>query len=201
MYKLVTGPIACTAAELATVLFQVVGAKPVTILARTEPALVGGKSCPLKGLVKVASVNGIINWSYERSVNRERVRRGAPVDAAGNVEHFEAAPRSWGTRLICQTTDHKVPLVAKHVPRARITLAELQTLPADELFLELKVQKTITRQYELHGETIPEEQVTPHLRTSSNPHGVVLRDYRLDHLQELVMGGRVYWLGTPCELN
>lgn len=199
MYRLVTGPIACTAAELAAVLFGISGATAVTILARTAPALVGGKSCPLKGLTKLSSVNGIINFSYERSVNRQRERAGAPRDAAGNVEQFEAAPRSWGTRLFCQATNRKVPLVAKNVPSARITSQDLARLPADELYLELKVQRSITRQYELNGEVIPEAEVTPHLRPSSSRHGVILKDYRLDHLQEVVMNGQVFWLATVYE--
>lgn len=196
MYKLITGPIACTTMELAAMLFQVVGAKPVTILARTEPTLIGGKSCPLHGLTKLASVNGIMNFSYEKSVNRMRVRRGAPTTREGNVEHFDAAPRAWGSRLFSKATGKKVPLVAKTVPDAHLTFEELKALQADELFLEMKVQKSLTRQYELNGEIVPEEDVIPHLRKSANPHGVVLRDYRLDHLYEVVMDGNVYMLAT-----
>lgn len=196
MYKLLDGPIVCTPAELAEVLFGTAGATAVTIIARTEPALVGGKSCPLVGLTKLSRVNGIINFNYERSVNRQRERRGAPTDAAGNVEQFTAGPRSWGTRLISQETQRKVPLVAKLTPSPHIKLSELAEMSAENLYLEMKVQNSITKQYELNGEIIPEEQVTPHLRKSSNPHGVILRDYRLDHLHEIVMDGNVYLLAT-----
>lgn len=192
MYRLVTGPIACTAAELAAVLYGISGATAVTILARTQPTLVGGKSCPLKGLTKLATVNGIINFSYERSVNRQRQR-------VGNTEYFKASPRSWGTRLFCKATRRKIPLVAKNVPSPQITLRDLEKLPADELYLDFMVQRSITKQYELHGEVIPEELVTPHLRPVTNRHKVNLKDYRLDHLLEVVMGGNVYWLATPFE--
>jgi hypothetical protein len=168
----------------------------VTIIARTEPALVGGKSCPYVGLTKLSRVNGIINFSYEKSVNRQREKRQAPLDAAGQVEQFDAKPRSWGTRLFCRDTKRKVPLVAKHTPSAHVSFAELGRIPEGELYLEMKVQNSLVRQYEFNGEVVPEEDVTPHLRPSRNQTGVILRDYRLDHIEEVTMGGHVYCLAV-----
>ena len=46
---------------------------------------------------KHAKVNGMINWTYENSVNNQRAREHEGDIA--DLEHFEALPRKWGVRV------------------------------------------------------------------------------------------------------
>lgn len=176
----------------------------MTIVARTNPTLVGGKSCPLAGLEKVATVNGVINWSYENSVNNQRLREGGPTDDSGEVEQFVSAPRAWGRRLHEAFPDRRgnrmLPFVAKQWNSETIESSELERLPLDELYLELKVQKSLACQYFLEGVEQSAETVQPYLRERressrqevENP--VILRDYKLSSLVSLTVDGNTYEL-------
>jgi hypothetical protein len=198
MIRLPQGAIAVTRQELAALLYEVKGAKPVTIVARTSPSLVGGKSCPYAGATKLSRVNGIINFSYENAVNRE-LQRAAEDDEV--VEYFEPEPRKWGTRLYSEDRlqsgkNRMLPLVAKNAPEPCVAFRDIKDTPSDELYLELKVEKSLDTQYELNGAIVPNEDIKPHLRKSSSTYNVILRDYRFDNLEEIVMDGTVYIVAT-----
>jgi hypothetical protein len=202
MLKLSNGPITLTRDELKTVLINVRGAKPVTITARTKPDLVGGKKCPLVGLEKVAVVNGLINFSYENSVNKQREREAEDIE---EVETFHAEPRRWGSRLFTENK-RMLPLVhkVKH-DNPYLTFNDLQALPADELLLELKVQKSLGHQYLLNGEVIPNEEAEQYTRSSSAgrqgvEREVILRDYYLHNIEQVVMDGETFVLGSELTI-
>lgn len=198
MFRLPQGQVAVTREELAALLYEVKGAKPVTIVARTSPSLVGGKNCPYRGATKLSRVNGIINFSYENAVNRELQRSAEEGEV---IDYFEPQARRWGTRLYSEDRlrsgkNRMLPLVAKNIPEPCVSFRDIKDVPGDELYLELKVEKSLGTQYELNGEIIPNEDIKPHLRESSAPHGVILRDYRFDNLEEIVLDGTVYVVAT-----
>ena len=189
MLKLPDGPIMLSRNEFKEILFEVRGARPITVTAKTIPDLVGGKKCPLHGLTKTSVVNGMIGTIYENAVNRVRER----LAGEDEVEPFVAGPRVWGSRLYT-TDERRLPLVdkAKH-EHPYISFEDLKATPADQLYLEVQVKKSLGRKYELNGEEIPEADVLPHLRKVEQE--VILRDYAIRNIQAVVMDGQTLILG------
>ncbi len=174
-----------TVEELGNLLYNQVGATFVTILAYTEPDTVGGKACPVKGVRKLALVNGVINWSYENAVNKQRLREGQPADENGAVEYFEPAARRWGTRLHKKIGE-------------KTLLTPLVEHKGERHSLELKVERSLRYNYYLDGKHIAKDKVEPHLRPRSegkrqqveNP--VILRDYKLCNVKAIRFNGEAY---------
>lgn len=170
--------------ELADRLATRNGAQMVTIIARTQPALKGGKKSPLAGKLveKQSRVNGMVNWSYENAVNNQRQREQSPIDANGEVEEFISHPRKWGQRV------HKTAFV-HHIPKG-----------TDEkrVYVELKVQKSLGYQYFIDGLPVDENEVTPHLTEKSESSRqqvekeIILRDYRVSSIEYMTFGGETY---------
>jgi hypothetical protein len=173
-------------AELKSILESQVGATFVTILAYTKPDFVGGKSCPVANVRKLAAVNGVINWSYEKSVNRQRLREEKPADENGAVEYFTPEPRKWGVRLFDEINRRLLPTV-EHKGKT---------------YLELKFQKSLGYSYWENGTKVPNEVVNPHLRQKiegrrqevDNP--VILRDYTLDNIKAIRLNGELLVIGA-----
>lgn len=151
------------------------GSRLVTIVTQTQPTLVAnhpltGEANPYKGKVfKVATTNGVINWSYERSVNRQRAREGSEPD-------FEAYPRKWGERLA------GTPLV-EHKGKT---------------YVELKVEKSVDYDYfDLDGKPVDADLIKPYLRPPGKSRQevakeVICRDYAVDSILELRVDGQQY---------
>lgn len=160
--------------QLVSMLRGIKGAKPVTIVTETDP----GKSAKHKGIcVKQSHVNGMVNWHYEKAVNRQLEREGKDPS-------FEVQPRKWGERVA------GTPLVEHK----------------GNFYLEMKVERVLDTQYFLmdpHGGYIPttKEAVVEHLRPSRGAPNqgvdkqIILRDYKVDSIITLRMGGREYQIG------
>ena len=150
--------------ELMAMLMGMNGVSFATFQAITEPALLAG--CPWKGdLLKVATVNGAINFNYGNSVNNQRAREDMPTD-------FVPMPRRWGQRLA------GTPLVEHN----------------GTYYIEVKVQRSLGYEYRLRstGEVVPTELVTPWLRPPGRSRQgvqreVILRDYTLTNIQSIRM--------------
>lgn len=131
-------------------------------------------------VLKISTVNGVINSKYTRVVNRQRVRES-------KAANFRALERQWGTRI-------------KSTPLVSHCTADGTTL----LYLEVKLER---RSWEFvdseTGAIIPEENLQPFLtprRKSARQdlnREVVLRDYRLDHIAIVRIGGDV-WRNRKC---
>lgn len=126
---------------------------------------------PFQGVRKISGVNGVINWNYEKAVNRQREREGTE----GN---FEAHPRKWGQRI------EGTPFVAHK----------------DELYLELKVESTDTPTYvDSAGNVIEKEKIKAFLPTQSSnaehqgvEKEIILRDYKVSGITQITYGGNTY---------
>jgi len=130
---------------LQTMLAEQKGAKPVTIVAETDPKVKVGTAknpSPYRGktVIKRAKVNGMIGWIYDNSVNNQRAREG-------NQEFFEVQPRKWGERI-------------KGTP-----LVEYK----GKFYLEVKVEKVISTEYFVDGELVPTAEIKPYLPVKSKP--------------------------------
>jgi len=190
--------------ELKGILESQVGATFVTILAYTKPDFVGGQKCPVANVRKLAAVNGVINWSYEKSVNRQRLREGQPADQDGAVEYFMPELRKWGVRLFDKAKRRLMPTVAKGDGPTR-TQEELDAAiergETIKTYLELKFQKSLGYSYWENGTKVANEVVNPHLRQKTegrrqevdNP--VILRDYTLENIRAIRLNGELLVVG------
>lgn len=124
-------------------------------------------------VIKLSRANGAINWRYASSVNKQRKREDKPAD-------FKSDPRTWGNRV------NSTPLV-------------IWLMDGVQFYLELKRQN-IERWY-FHSETlepIEESELLPYFpktiksRRQKLEREVILRDYRLDHIAELTIGGQTW---------
>jgi len=170
-----------TKEQLAERLLHVSGAQIVTLevetdarLRKTHPTIkVAGKAArsPYADHVvtKRTVVNGVIGFIYENSVNRQQCREGG-------IGEFEAQPRKWGERIA------GTPLV-EH---------------AGKLYLEVKVERVVGQPaYFVDGVQVGKavlEDYLPQSRSSAESQGVdrevVLRDYAMDSIRAVVMGGQ-----------
>jgi hypothetical protein len=156
-------------AELETILQNVKGNTFATITTSTEPAQVG--SSPFKTtLRKISRVNVALGFIYSNSVSNQEKREGL----AGN---FEAQPRKWGVRVA------GTPLVTHK----------------GKTYIEAKVERSIGHGYLVEGRRTAKATVSPFLRPTSKPSTqahiekpVILRDYSLDNILRIRMGGRIY---------
>ena len=156
-----------TIQQLYTLLKTRKGAFPVTLKTLTNPAVKA--ECPVSQLSKTTVVNGMGNFLYEVSVNRQRIREDSQPD-------FSAFPRVWGVRMT------GTPLVEYK----------------GQLYLELKVQRKLEERYFSAGQPIGLDAIEPYLRKKNEGERqgvnapVVLRDYRLDHILAMRLGGEEY---------
>jgi hypothetical protein len=153
------------------------GAIIATIEALTDARLKRGNT--LGQVLKRAVVNVMLNWAYERAVNRQREREaGASNDeaCASTIETFRAHPRKWGRRV------PRTPFVRHR----------------EKLYVECKIQRVVSTAYELlDGTAVPEASVLPFLPArSASRQGVdreiVLRDYGIDSIVALTVDGERY---------
>lgn len=167
------------------------GAYPVTIVSVTQEHNLRASNDEGKNpywaahkagrLLKRSEVNGMLNWSYGNSVNNQRVREGQPLLEDGiHIEHFEPLPRSWGERV------PKTPFV-RH---------------KGQVYIEMKVQKSLNWRYELDGEPIDKELILPYVAKKKesarqrvdNP--IILRDYKLENILEIRYNNEIYSLSV-----
>lgn len=161
--------------QMAGLLSDSLGANFVTIETRTVPKLlarhpISGEANPFRGnIVKVAIVNGVINWVYERAVNRQRTREELTAD-------FQAMPRKWGHRMA------GTPLVEHN----------------GQYYLELKVERSIDYRYEAMDRTpLDKAAVNQYLTPpSASRQGVektiILRDYKIDNITRIKYRGQEF---------
>lgn len=117
-----------------------------------------------KKYFKKSVVNGVINWNYQNSVNRQKERENKEGD-------FKAEPRKWGERIL------GTPLV-RH---------------KNKLYLEIKVQRALSTEYQdENGNQIekPEPQTKQQHSRQGLEREVILRDYLLENIKSITIGGQ-----------
>ena len=165
-----------TTNQLRRILSRRRSAQMVTFVAETVPRMrMTDNPFRRNRDTKIARVNGVINWIYANSVNRQREREDKRPD-------FVPLERTWGERL------RGLPFVAHVKDGVR------------RLYLEVKVQKSIYHEYRIDGvpatpeqEEIIEGFLYPHQESArqrlDNP--VILRDYTLPNIKQIATGGEL----------
>lgn len=157
-----------TRKELLEKLMSVKGASPITIISKTEPKLLvkhreTKEPCPYKDVTKTSVTNGMMNFDYEAAVNRQRTREESEAD-------FKAKERTWGTHVTRSIIEHK-----------------------GKYYLQMKVQNAVEHKYICNGEEVSIDK--GYLPAQSNRQGVkqevIVRDYALDSVHQVKMGGQV----------
>lgn len=188
-----------TRQDMVKILAGVRGATIISMIARTDVTLVGGKKCPLAGLQKVSRLNGMINWNYTNAVNNQR---GRECEDGETPETFVAHARQWGKRLheiLGEDKTRLLPFVANKewTGSEEVSIEQLLSIDVENLYLEFKLEKSFEHTYYLNGVEVPEEQVKPHLRPSGPSrqgveNEIILRDYKMISLQQIKMNSIVY---------
>jgi len=81
-----------TTDQLIIMLESLDSAKIVSFIAKTIPQMRKTGNPYYGDIIKLANVNGVINWCYADAVNRQRIREGRRPT-------FEPLPRAWGHRI------------------------------------------------------------------------------------------------------
>ena len=127
--------------DVVTDLSDIKGARIVVITTKTVPAMIGGS--PFTDCFKISHIQGIINFDYAASVNRQRVKEGKVAD-------FKPVERKWGTKL------PKLPFVTHDKDGAV------------KLYLQIRVDKSLDHWYEdAAGNRLDTEAVEKWLRPKS----------------------------------
>jgi len=171
------------------------GARIVTLVSVTTPAM-RKKDNPFFGLVeRVVRRNGMCGANYESSVNRRRVKEEQPTDDEGIVLQFTALPLPWG--------QHDGPFFVKHTPKGACQeRLYLKFLPNRNL--EEQWRNAVTKQ-PLNPSQV--ELLKPFLRTSGGSsrqeidNQVEWRTIALDSIEQITIDGELYVLDHPQPLT
>lgn len=151
------------------------GARPVTITMKTTPRLRKAIAAKFGNPYKVSVVNGILNFNYQNSVNRQLEREEKTPDFKTQKAWFE------------------------HTEIAGIVRSKSDP---SKLYLQLKVQKAIKSSFfKADGTPISKRSIGKHLPKQSKPtHQGVKKfvhviEISFSNVQALVCDGRSYQLG------
>lgn len=143
----------------------------VTIVTETDPTMRKTDN-PYVGVKKVMSNNGIICFSYEKAVNKERDKEGVPTT-------FTPSPRKWGMRLT------GTPLVENK----------------GKYYLEFRFIRAAKPSYYLDGKEIPYDNLKPFMpeKSSNADHQgvdpekeIIIRDFSIDSIKLIKMDNEEY---------
>lgn len=162
---------------LQALLLTTEGAEPFTLTALTVPDY-RKRKCPFKDdILKLARVNGMINWDYTNAVNRQRAREGV-------APNFVALPRRWGTPLA------KTPFVSHVTKDGR-----------HKLYVRFRAMRLLGVEYfHLDGRPIPTELADPWINKPEPnerqgvEQEVYERDYTVTNILSVVVNKRGYVL-------
>lgn len=156
-------------AQLVELLRNVKGATPVTVTLNTEPSnLIGGKSCPFAGCRKIQRTNIVLNFNYEKSVNRQRGREDKEQD-------FKAE-KGWG----------------EHVDNSLLIEKD------GNFYLQGKIEKVLQVAYFHNGQEVEIEKIKPFLRERKPSEKqdlnktVAMFKPKIENVKELVMNKELY---------
>lgn len=140
----------------------------------------GGATVATAGIVKVATVRGVVDFHYEDSVNAQRMKEGnTDADGRGGFKGG-AAPREW----------------VKNAEGTRIALKRNQD--GSRLYVPVSVMASEAYEYRtLDGTVIDPGVVHPFVRERDDAErqgvseAIIVRDYRLDRVMRLEVGKRI----------
>lgn len=119
-----------------------------------------GEDTTVPTIFKTSSINGVINYNYENSVNRALVKDGKPAD-------FEVQERAWGTRIFDEN-NKPTPFVSHN----------------GNLYVSIKPEKASNIRYvDSNGNTWEKADLEPYFYARKKPeHGVEVRDFNMKHI-------------------
>jgi hypothetical protein len=155
------------------------GAKIVSIITITLAELTKEGKEKYGRVWKISHVNGIVNFNYENSVNKQREKEGLEAD-------FVSAPRKWGTKM------EGIPFVS-HVRKSD---------GAHELYLEIKVEHVIDTAYRTeNGDMLQAIEIWPFIRKSKATlehqkisKEIIIRTYNVKNIVSMTFDGKTHVL-------
>ncbi len=160
-----------TKGRLAKILLSITGAMPATILVETEVKMNKTNNPYFGEVTKLMEANVFINFNYQNSVNRARVKEGKAAD-------FVAQPRKWGQKV------PNTPLIlhnGAYYLEARF-LGSNRTKTAvfhkGRLLDPAKISSFVAVKSESKTQDLEKE--------------VVMRDFKLENIKEITLNGIHY---------
>lgn len=151
------------------------GARPITVTMRTIPKLKKAGIAKLGILSKVSVVNGMINFDYQKSVNRQLEREEKPQGFKTRPNWFKHTDTPG---VVCHRDD------------------------PTRLYLQVKVERAINSAYfNTDGRCVNKNEVEPFLYARSVPTHqgvekfVTVIEISFDNITSLVCDGKTYWNG------
>lgn len=158
--------------ELKTLLLNSTGAVISTLDTKTIPRMRKTNNPFIGDCFKVSTVNVIINFNYENSVNRQRDREESATD-------FKGQERKWGTYEGGVFVQHK-----------------------GNMYLQAKVEKVLNTKYIHEDGSLYSESDVSKLKEYFPPHNpsktqdlqreVVMRNYKIDNIIGIRCYGKSY---------
>ena len=152
------------------------GAQIVTLVTHTAPNMRKTNNPFYGRVIKVSKVNGVVNFNYANSVERQRLREDHPEP------EFTPEPRAWGV----------------HIPHTPFIEHKGET------YLEMKVERSVEApEYFIDGEPANAEQVAAmkefitkgkQALTQETEKEVIVRDYKVSNLRAIKIGGELLTL-------
>jgi hypothetical protein len=154
-----------SASEMVEILCGIRGATMISFVATTVPRLLAGN--PWVKVVKTSKVSAVLNFDYEKAVNRQRLREGKVAD-------FKAEPRKWGSYVgKSSVVEHK-----------------------GNFYINVKVERSEAT-YMADGEEVAEAEVESwigerHSGRQKVEKAVSGRDFKIENVRSIRMKGTEY---------
>lgn len=165
-----------TKAKIVKELSKIIGATPITIVANTEVRM-PKKNNPFYGTRKVAEVNGMAGFFYDKAVMKRLAKEGKPLKAWRKGE-------AWFNVLF--TKQGKItPLVAK------------KSDPSKK-YIRIMMQASRNIQYFYQGVEVPKDLLVPFLPVERNYENQGLDDpvsiltFDLDNVRKITVNNKTY---------
>lgn len=167
------------------------GARIVSIVTVTVPAMRKTDN-PFYGLVeRVVRRNGICGASYASSVNRRRVKEGRPTADDGSVLPFASLPLPWGR--------HDGPFFVSHLPKGaaeeRLYLKFLPTRNGEEQWRNAITKRPYEAEQLAAIKTFLRERSESSRQQIENQ--VEWRTIALDSIEQIQIDGELYLIDHP----
>lgn len=156
-----------SASAFVSMLHTIRGATMVSFIASTEPKLRAGN--PFPGLRKITKIGGVLNFNYQKAVNRQRDREGIVAD-------FIAEPRKWGVRI------EGTPIVTHN----------------GKFYVEAKIERSEIMGYIMPDLSMVDEHEvlnwlpSRHSGRQAVEKTIVLRDFSVENIRSMRMKGNEY---------
>lgn len=168
--------------EFVHMLLSLRGARPVSIIAETEPVMRKTGNPWYGNVIKRTVANVFIGFDYSNSVNNARIRENKLTD-------FEPSLRAWGSRLVRQ--DGTLTPLVEHRGKLYLETRFLSNRAPEVYYFWRKPGEPLTSAEIDRIKTFFPEKSSNAAHQGLNEE-VILRDYALENIKRMTLNGEIY---------